>query len=325
MPFDARERTAMSSYLVTGGAGFIGSNIVEELAKRNESVRVLDNCSTGSLSNLQDVIDQIEFIQADIQDLRSVRIAVKDMDYVIHQAGVSSVLGSIEDPIGNNAVNVAGTLNLLVAARDANVKRLVYASSASVYGSSSGILKKESMPVNPISPYAVSKCTCEHYCKVFYELDGLETVALRYFNVFGQKQLLCSQHPPALIAFIRAFLEGKSPVIFGDGKQSRDFVFVEDVVRANLLACNVQSAAGQIFNIASGKSTSIDCLVRTIRGLLGASVEPVYERQRRGDVRHSQADISKAKEILGYQPLIDLETGLEKTIEWFKASLSPVP
>lgn len=314
----------MSSYLVTGGAGFIGSNIVEELAKRNESVRVLDNCSTGSLSNLQDVIDQIEFIQADIQDLQSVRIAVKDMDYVIHQAGVSSVCGSIKDPVGNNAVNITGTLNLLVAARDANVKRLVYASSASVYGTSSKTLKKESMPVNPISPYAVSKYACEHYCKVFYELYGLETVALRYFNVFGQRQALSSQHAPALIAFIRAFLEGKSPVIFGDGKQSRDFVFVEDVVSANLLACNAQSAAGEIFNIASGKRTSINCLVTTIGGLLGAGLEPVYEQQRKGDVRHSQGDISKAKEILGYEPLIDLETGLRKTIEWLKARPSSV-
>jgi len=311
----------MSSYLVTGGAGFIGSNIVETLIQKGESVRVLDNCSTGKMSNLKNVMDRIEFIHGDIRDLSLVRDAVKNVDYVIHLAALASVPGSIDDPITNNDINIAGTLNILVAAKDASVKRVVYTSSSAVYGDSPESPKTESMPANPISPYAISKHTGEQYCKAFYQLYGLETVTLRYFNVFGQRQDPNSQYAAVIPIFINSFLEGRPPTIFGDGGQTRDFVFVEDVVQANRLACYAQGAAGEIFNIGSGGRTTISSLAGAIRDLIGSHIEPVYEQERIGDVRHSQADISKAREILGYEPLADMKTGLDRTIEWFKTNI----
>ena len=320
-----------AKYLVTGGAGFIGSNIVEALVRQGKTVRVLDNCATGKLSNLKGVLDKVEFIKGDIQNLCLVREAVKDIDYVLHQAALPSVARSVDNPIATNEVNITGTLNILVAARDANVKRVVYAGSSSAYGNSQSLPKREYMPANPISPYAISKYTGEQYCKVFYKLYGLETVVLRYFNVFGQRQNSNSQYAAAIPIFINAFLEGKPPTIFGDGEQSRDFTFIENVVQANLLACyeksvrlhprlhsppRAEDAAGEVFNIAWGKRTTINCLIKTIKGLLGSNIEPIYEQERKGDVRHSQADISKAQKILGYEPLVDLETGLERTIKW---------
>ena len=312
----------MANYLITGGAGFIGSNIVEVLFQQGELVRVLDNCSTGKLSNLEDVMDQIEFIQGDIRDLPLVREAVRDIDYILHQAALPSVSRSVHDPIASNEANVTGTLNVLVAAKDAGVKRLVFACSSSVYGNSQKLPKREDMPANPISPYAISKYTGEQYCRIFHELYGLETVALRYFNVFGKRQNPNSQYAAAVPIFINSFLEGKPPTIFGDGEQSRDFVSVEDVVRANLLACYAEEAVGQVFNIASGRSATINCLVYMIKELIGCDIEPVYGQERKGDVRHSEADISKAQKILGYEPAVGLEEGLERTIEWYRDNSS---
>ena len=317
----------MPNYLVTGGAGFIGSNIVEALVRQGKSVRVLDNCATGKLSNLEGIINQIEFIQGDIRDLSVVREAVKDVDYVLHQAALPSVPRSVDDPIATNEVNVTGTLNVLVAARDAKVKRVVYASSSSAYGNSPVLPKREDMPANPISPYAISKYAGEQYCRVFYSLYGLETVVLRYFNVFGPRQSPNSQYAAAIPIFINSFLEGKPPTIFGDGEQSRDFTFIENVVQANLLACHekiasplrAKDAAGEVFNIACGKRTTVNDLAGTIKNLLDSPLEPVHGQARKGDVRHSLADITKAQRILGYEPKVDLETGLRKTIEWMKA------
>lgn len=310
----------MSDYLITGGAGFIGSNLVEALVQRGETVRVLDNCCTGKLSNLTDVTDRIEFVQGDIRDLPLVREAVQDIDYILHQAALPSVSRSVDDPIASNETNVTGTLNILTAAKDAGVKRVVFACSSSVYGNGQQLPKKEDMPTNPISPYAISKCTGEQYCKAFYELYGLETVSLRYFNVFGRRQSHNSQYAAAIPIFINSFLDGKAPTIFGDGEQSRDFTFVENVVQANLLACHVKDAAGEIFNIACGERTTINNLLETIRELLDYDIEPVYEQERKGDVLHSQADISKARRILGYEPMVDLETGIERTLDWFRVS-----
>ena len=317
----------MPNYLVTGGAGFIGSNIVEALVRQGKSVRVLDNCATGKLSNLEGIINQIEFIQGDIQDLSVVRETVKDVDYVLHQAALPSVARSVDNPIATNEVNVTGTLNVLVAARDANVKRVVYASSSSAYGNSPVLPKREDMPANPISPYAISKYAGEQYCRVFYSLYGLETVVLRYFNVFGPRQSPNSQYAAAIPIFINALLESKPPTIFGDGEQSRDFTFIENVVQANLLACHEKStsplrakdAAGEVFNIACGKRTAVNDLAGTIKNLLDSPLEPVHGEARKGDVRHSLADITRARRILGYEPKVDLETGLRKTIEWMKA------
>jgi nucleoside-diphosphate-sugar epimerase len=308
----------MSNYLVTGGAGFIGSNIVDALVKQGESVRVLDNCATGRLSNLKAIIDQIELVQGDIRDLALVREAVKDIDYIFHQAALPSVARSVDDPITTNEINITGTLNIFVAARDEKVKRVVYASSSSVYGDSNVLPKREDMPADPLSPYAVSKYTGEQYCKVFYSIYGLETVILRYFNVFGQRQNPNSQYSAAIPIFIKAFLDGKSPTIYGDGEQSRDFTFVENVVSANLLACHADGIAGEVFNIAYGKHISLNDLILTIKNLLNSSVKPVYEQARKGDVQHSLADISKAQRLLGYKPKVDLEEGLRRTIEWIE-------
>lgn len=309
----------MSTYLVTGGAGFIGSNIVSALVRQGKAVRLLDNCATGKLSNLEGILNQIEFIQGDVRDLSIVRETVRDIDYVLHQAALPSVARSVDNPIATNEVNVTGTLNILVAARDAKVKRVVYASSSSAYGNSPVLPKREDMPANPISPYAISKYAGEQYCKVFYTLYGLETIALRYFNVFGPRQSPSSQYAAAIPIFIKAFLEGKPPTIFGEGEQSRDFTFVENVVSANLLACHAEGAAGEIFNIACGKRTTVNDLARAIKNMLGSSVEPVYSKARKGDVRHSLADITKARRILGYEPKVDFEAGLQQTIEWMKS------
>jgi nucleoside-diphosphate-sugar epimerase len=306
--------------LITGGAGFIGSNIAETLVRQGEVVRVLDNCSTGRLSNLDSCIRSIEFIHGDIRDLAQVREAMEGIDYVLHQAAVPSVGRSVDDPITTNESNVTGTLNVLVAARDAGVRRVVYAGSSSSYGNSEILPKREDMPARPISPYAISKYTGEQYCRVFYELYGLETVVLRYFNVFGPRQNPDSQYAAAVPTFINAITDNRQTTIFGDGEQSRDFTFVENVVQANILACHAEGAAGEVFNIACGKRTTINRLVEIIKGILGYDGECVYDQERRGDVRHSLADISKARRILGYEPLVDLETGLERTIGWFKAS-----
>jgi len=309
----------MSNYLVTGGAGFIGSNIVETLVNQGEFVRILDNCATGRLSNLEGVINKIEFIQGDIRDLSTVREAVRDMDYVLHQAALPSVARSVDNPSVTNEVNITGTLNVLVAAKDEGVRRVVFASSSSVYGNCRVLPKREDMPTAPISPYAISKHTGEQYCKVFYSLYGLETVALRYFNVFGPRQSPKSQYAAAIPLFIKSFLDGKPPTIFGDGEQSRDFTFVENVVSANLLACHAKGGAGESINVACGKRATINKLIFSIKAILDSPIEPVYDRVRKGDVKHSLADITKAEELLGYKPKIHLEAGVQETVKWMES------
>ena len=317
----------MTSYLVTGGAGFIGSNIVGHLVRRGVSVRVLDNCSTGRLSNLERVIDQVEFIQGDIRDLSICQSSCRKVDFVLHQAALGSVPRSVDDPITTNQVNIQGTLNLLVAARDAKVKRFIYASSSSVYGDpvspelkgKEANPKVESQTPNPQSPYAISKLTGEYYCRVFYHIYGLETIALRYFNVFGQRQDANSAYAAVIPKFTTSLLSDHPPTIYGDGEQSRDFSYIENVVQANLNACHTQQegALGEVINIACGARTTINQLHSQLCEIMAKSTKPLYAPPRAGDVRHSLADIGKARNLLRYNPKVDVITGLRKSTEWF--------
>jgi len=308
----------LATYLVTGGAGFIGSNLVEELIKRGEKVRVIDNFSTGKHQNIQEFVPRIELVQGDIRNMDRVREAVEGVDFVLHEAALASVTRSIEHPLATTETNINGTLKVLIAAREAGVKRIIYASSSSVYGDNPNLPKRESMIPHPLSPYAVSKLSGEYYCQVFYRIYGLETVILRYFNVFGPKQDLVSQYAAVIPKFIKAMLRGESPSIYGDGEQFRDFTFVENVVEANILACGKEKIAGEIFNIGGGKRTTINRLAKLIGKLLDKNVEPIYTNPRPGDIRHSLADISKAQKLLNYQPHINLEEGLKKTLKWYK-------
>ena len=304
-------------FAVTGGTGFIGSNIVIELVRNNNEVVVIDNLLTGNFNNLPGVMDMIRFVEGDIQDLDLLKREFIDIDYVLHQAALPSVPRSVDDPIASNQNNVDGTLNVLVAARDEGVKRVVYASSSSAYGNSPSLPKKEDMKPDPLSPYAITKLVGEQYCKVFYELYGLETVSLRYFNVFGPHQDPNSQYAAVIPKFIAAMLNDESPVIFGDGEQSRDFTYIQNNVDANLLACEVAGAAGKMFNIASGKRITLNQLIATLNEIRGKNLEPIYTKPRYGDIMHSLADITLAREILGYKPRYGFEDGLKKTVEWF--------
>jgi len=304
-------------FAVTGGAGFIGSNIVIELIKNDNKVVVIDNLLSGKFNNLSGVMDQIRFVEGDIQDLDLLKREFIDIDYVLHQAALPSVPRSVDDPIASNQNNVDGTLNVLVAARDAGVKRVVYAASSSAYGNSPSLTKKEDMKPDTLSPYAITKLVGEQYCKVFYELYGLETVSLRYFNVFGPHQDPNSQYAAVIPKFITAMLNDESPVIFGDGEQSRDFTYIQNNVDANLLACEVAGAAGKMFNIASGKRITLNQLIATLNEIIGKNLEPIYTKPRSGDIMHSLADITLAREILGYKPRYGFEDGLKKTVEWF--------
>ncbi|HHV77980.1 MAG TPA: SDR family oxidoreductase [Syntrophothermus lipocalidus] len=308
-------------YLVTGGAGFIGSHLVEELIKRGERVRVIDNLSTGRKENIEPFLSEIEFIEGDIRDLGLVRKVMVGVDYVLHQAAVPSVPRSVRDPLATNSANVDGTLNVLIAARDAGVKRVVYASSSSVYGDTPVLPKHEGMKPEPRSPYAVSKLAGEFYCQVFYHVYGLETVALRYFNVFGPRQDPKSEYAAVVPKFITALLHGEPPVIFGDGEQSRDFTYVSNVVEANLLAAKAEQVAGEVFNIACGERITINELARLLIEIIGVScyLQPKYAPPRPGDVRHSLADVSKARELLGYKVKVDIREGLERTVEWYRS------
>lgn len=311
-------RFIMSFYLVTGGAGFIGSNIVEELVRRGERVRVLDDFSTGKHENLAPFVEHIELLEGTLLDVAAVRRAVQGVDYVLHQAALPSVQRSIEDPLTTHTTNATGTLNLLLAARDAGVKRFVFASSSSVYGDTPTLPKEESMPPSPKSPYAASKLAGEHYCRVFAEVYGLETVCLRYFNVFGPRQDPTSQYAAVIPLFITAMLQGQSPTIYGDGLQSRDFTYVANVVEANLSAAVAPDVTGRVFNIACGQSYTLLDLISALNNILGNEIVPVYAAPRPGDVRHSLADITAARKALGYQPLVDFEEGLRRTVEWYK-------
>jgi len=302
--------------VITGGAGFIGSHLAEELAENNEVV-VIDNLSTGKLENIKHLIDnkKIVFKKGDIRDLDFLKEEFKGVDYVFHQAAIVSVPFSVEDPILTNEVNVNGTLNVLIAARDCGVKKVIYASSCAVYGDNPNLPLKEDMLPMPLSPYAVTKLAGEYYCQVFTEVYGLPTISLRYFNVYGPRQDANSDYAAVIPKFIKRVLEDKPPIIYGDGKQTRDFIFVKDVVKANIMAA--KSNATGVFNIASGKQVSINELANLIIEIMGKDFEPIHQRPRPGDIRHSIADISKAKEKLNFQPEYSLKEGLEKTVRWF--------
>jgi Nucleoside-diphosphate-sugar epimerases len=315
----------MAKYLVTGGAGFIGSNIVEELLKRGENVRVLDNFSTGMESNLSFVSQlptpNYQLMKGDIRDKEALSKALQGIDYVIHQAALRSVAKSVEDPFTTNDVNVFGTLNLLVAAKEAKVKRVVYASSSSAYGDVKTFPQKETARPVPISPYGVSKLAAENYCITFAKTFGLETVSLRYFNVFGPRQNPESKYSAAIPAILVKMMKNERPLAEWDGKQSRDFTFVANVVQANLRACVVPDISGEVFNIACGTTTSILDIIREANKVLGLKLKPVYGPKRSGDVRKTYADISKMKNILGVKKIVDFEAGLKLTIDWFVSSL----
>jgi len=308
----------MSIYLVTGGAGFIGSYIVESLVSHGKKVRVIDNLSTGNIDNLAHLINDIEFIESDIRDINLLDKAMKGVDFCFHEAALPSVARSVEDPITVNQVNIDGTLNLLFAAKKNKIKRFIYASSSSAYGDSPSLPKKEDMKSNPLSPYAVSKLTGEYYCGVFYSVYGLETLCLRYFNVFGPRQDPGSQYAAVIPKFITCFLKNNVPQIYGNGEQSRDFTYIDNVVSANMLAAEAKNTSGQVLNIACGRQTSLNDLVKLLKSLLSSKVKPDYTESRPGDIKHSLADISKAMDILGYSPKTSFEQGIKKTIAWHK-------
>jgi nucleoside-diphosphate-sugar epimerase len=305
----------MAMALVTGGAGFIGSHIVRRLLELGHSVRVLDNLSTGREGNLKGLKEKVEITNGDIRDLDTVKAAVQGMDYVFHQAAMASVPRSLKNPRETMEVNVRGTLNILLCSRDSGIKRLVFASSSSVYGDSETLPKREDMPANPISPYALSKLECEEWCRLFGRLYGLETVILRYFNIFGPNQSPDSEYAAVIPKFIKAFLDSKPPVIFGDGTQTRDFTFVSDVVEANMLAMNGRAGT---YNIGSGKRITLNDVVKMLCKITKKEMKTTYSSIRAGDVKHSLADISLAGEGLGYRPKHTLEQGLGETIEWFR-------
>jgi nucleoside-diphosphate-sugar epimerase len=304
-------------YLITGGAGFIGSNIAFELVKRGEQVRVLDNFSTGRRENLEPLRGQVELIEGDIRDFWTVSEAMAEIDYVLHQAALPSVVRSVKNPLTSNAVNIDGTLNVLEAARQAGVKRMVYASSSSVYGESPTLPKIETMKLDPLSPYAVTKMACEGYCRAYHRLYGLETVGLRYFNIFGPRQDPNSQYSAVIPRFIKAVLVGQQPVIYGDGEQSRDFTFIGNAVSANLKACSAANAPGKVFNIACGERFTLNQTLESIQQILGRVTTARYVKPRPGDIRHSLADIEAAKADLGYSVDFDFKSGLKETTAWF--------
>ena len=307
----------MGLYLVTGGAGFIGSCLVRQLLEKGEKVRVLDNLSTGRESNLEEVRTDIEFLKGDLCDPPVVQEAVQGVDFVFHEAAIPSVPRSIDRPLESHAANATGTLNLLHAARDAGVRRLVYASSSSVYGANEELPKRESLRPEPLSPYAVAKLAAEQYCMVFHRLYGLETVALRYFNVFGPRQDPSSHYSGVVSRFIDAIVSGSRPIIYGDGEQTRDFTYVENVADMNLTACHEPRAAGRVYNVGCGDRTSLNELWKVMATVSGSNLEPIYEANRAGDVPHSQADIGLAVDELGYLPQVSLREGIERSLEFY--------
>lgn len=310
----------MATYLITGIAGFIGSSIARELVRRGDSVRGIDNLSTGKVENLVSIRDSVDFREVDLLDFDSLKEACHGVDYILHEAAIPSVPRSVADPISSNRANVDGTLNLLVAARDAKVKRVVYASSSSLYGNSPTLPKREDMTPNPISPYAVSKLTGEYYMRSFFQVYGLETVSLRYFNVFGPYQDPTSMYSGVLAVFISKMLRGEQPTAHGDGEQSRDFTFIENVVNANLLACHASAgeAAGKYFNSATGHRITLNETFNLLKELTGYKGSLHYGPERAGDVKHSLADISLAEKHLGYRPAVSFEEGLRRTVAWYR-------
>src|SRR6266851_4981095 len=310
----------MAKYLVTGAAGFIGSSLVRALLERGEQVRGIDNFDTGRRENLSEVLNRMDFREADILDLDAMHKACEGVDYVLHQAAIPSVPKSVLDPLGSNRANVDGTLNVLVAARDAKVKRVVYAASSSAYGDTPTLPKHEAMTPNPISPYAVAKLASELYMVSFYRCYGLETVCLRYFNIFGPRQDPTSPYSGVLAKFITQMLNGEQPTIFGDGAQSRDFTYIDNTVEANLLAAKAPAsqAAGQVFNVATGARVDLNETFQLLKKIIGYNGDVKYEPERAGDVKHSLADLSRAEKHLGYKPKVNFEEGLRRTVEWYR-------
>jgi nucleoside-diphosphate-sugar epimerase len=311
----------MAHYLVTGGAGFVGSHLVEELTRRGERVRVVDSLVTGKRQNIAHV-SGVEFLHGDLADMAVARQAVSGIDYVLHQAAIPSVPRSVEDPVTSNRANIDASLNLLVAARDARVKRVVYAGSSSAYGNTPTLPKVETMPTAPLSPYALQKLVVEQYCQMFTALYGLETVTTRYFNVFGPRQDPSSPYSGVISLFISALCDGRQPTIYGDGEHTRDFTYVANVVDGVLRACHAPNVSGEVINVATGGRVSLNRLFTTVRDLVGAKVEPIYAPPRAGDVKDSQADIGKAKAFLGYTPMVPFEQGLGSTVAWYRSTVA---
>jgi UDP-glucose 4-epimerase len=307
-------------YVVTGGAGFIGSNTVDELVRRGESVVVLDDLSAGKEDNLAEVRNKISFIKGSINDLEAVRRAMHEADYVLHLAARTSVPRSVKDPLETNRINIEGTLNVLVAARDAKVKRVVLAASSSAYGETPTLPKVETMQPQPISPYGITKYVGELYAQVFGKVYGLQNVCLRYFNVFGPRQDPTSPYSGVLAKFCTAFLEKTDPVVFGDGEQTRDFTYIDNVVQANLLACEAPAASGKVINIGTGARISLNQTLQLLREITGNELQAKYEPPRDGDIRDSQADIKLAREALKYDPTVDFLEGLRRTFAWYQES-----
>jgi len=304
--------------LVTGGAGFIGSHLVEGLLERGHSVRVVDNFLTGKRENLARVVSKIELVEGDIRDFSLCQEITREIDWVFHQAALPSVPRSVEDPGLSNEINVTGTLNLLIAAREAAVKKFIFASSSSVYGDDQNLPKREDILGQPLSPYAITKRVGEMYCLVFNQLYGLSTICLRYFNIFGPRQDPHSQYAAVIPNFIQRMIESRPPVIFGDGFQSRDFTYVANVVEANIRAAEVTEVEKRIFNIACGQRITVMELVEWINRILGKDIKPVFDPPRPGDIKHSYADISLAQKYLDYQPKVNFEAGLRATIKWYQ-------
>jgi nucleoside-diphosphate-sugar epimerase len=313
-----RKDSSMEKFLVTGGAGFIGSNICKELVSQGCFVRVVDNLLTGKKNNLADFIDKIEFIEADMGNEKIARTATKDIDVVLHQGALPSVPRSVEDPALTHKHCVDATFTLLLAARDAGIKRFVYASSSSAYGDTLTMPKIETISPMPLSPYAVGKLIGEYYCSVFHKVYGLETISLRYFNVFGPHQDPASQYAAAIPAFVTAILKDKQPTVFGDGLQSRDFTYVDNVVEANILAARAKETKGEVINIACGQDVTINETIDLINKMLGKKIKPIYTDSRPGDVKHSLADIGEAERIIGFKPVIQFKEGLQSAIDWYK-------
>ena len=311
----------MEKFLVTGGAGFIGSNICSRLVSQGCFVRVIDNLLTGKKSNLTAIIDKIEFIEADMGDENIARTAMKDIDFCLHQGALPSVPRSIDDPAATHKHCVDATFTLLLAARDAGIKRFVYASSSSTYGDAPTLPKVETMPARPLSPYAASKLAGEYYCSVFYKVFGLETISLRYFNIFGPHQDPTSQYAAAIPAFVTAILKDQQPTVFGDGLQSRDFTYVDNVVEANLLAATAEHTAGEVINIACGQAVTVNETIDVINDLLGKNIKPIYTDPRPGDVKHSLADITAAQKLISYKPTIPFKQGLKLALDWYRDNL----
>ncbi len=307
----------MAHYLVTGGAGFIGSHLCEELTRRGERVRVADSLVTGKRGNL-DHLPSVEFLEGDLADLDFAKRATQGVDYVLHQAALPSVPRSVKDPVTSNRANVDATLNVLVAARDAGAKRLIFAGSSSAYGNTATLPKHEEMPSSPLSPYALQKVVGEQYLQMFTTLYRLETVTIRYFNVFGPRQDPGSAYSGVISLFATALLENRGPTIYGDGEQTRDFTYVANVVDGVLRACQAPGAVGRVINVATGSRVSLNQLFETMRRLIGVEVTPQYGPPRAGDVQDSQADIRRAREILGYQPIVTFEEGLKRTVDWYR-------